>query len=98
MKIGLELLGCIAGVLTTFSYVPQIIRVYKNADISGLSGTFLLLLAAGLVLWIIYGYGKKSLSIGLFSAISLAFIVTILVKYYMVKNSEKDEEKIKYGM
>ena len=91
-KIPLEFIGSLAGILTTVSFLPQTIKVYKNGDIAGLSGIFLLILALGLVIWVLYGYMKKSMSIMIFSALQLTFIITILVKYYMVKNENKKEK------
>ena len=77
-KIPLEFIGSLAGILTTVSFLPQTIKVYKNGDIAGLSGIFLLILALGLVIWVLYGYRKKSVSIMIFSALQLTFIITIL--------------------
>ena len=96
MNIPLELIGSVAGILTTVSFVPQTIKVYKNDDISGLSGVFLVILGSGLVIWVLYGYRKRSLSIMVFSALQLSFIIIILVKYWMVKNSENQNKKEKY--
>lgn len=91
-KIPLEFIGSLAGILTTISFLPQTIKVYKNGDIGGLSDIFLIILAVGLVIWVLYGHRKKSMSITIFSALQLIFIITILVKYYMVKNENKKEK------
>lgn len=59
----LEYLGLIAGLLTTFAIVPQIMRVYKLKhahDISLLYNTTMLI---GILFWLAYGIisGRPSL-------------------------------------
>jgi MtN3 and saliva related transmembrane protein len=50
-----EYLGYIGGVLTTFCFVPQIIRVFKLKSAREISLLFTILLLFGAVFWLIYG-------------------------------------------
>ena len=50
-----ELVGMIAGTLTTLAYVPQVVKVWRSRSARDLSlGTFLLM-NAGILLWLVYG-------------------------------------------
>lgn len=51
----IDLLGYSAGFLTTFSVSPQLIYSYRTGDVKSFKLKFLLMLAAGLFLWGVYG-------------------------------------------
>lgn len=48
--------GSLAAALTTFSFIPQIIKVYKHKSAKDVSLITLMQLATGVFLWIIYGF------------------------------------------
>ena len=50
-----EYLGIIAGLLTTFSLVPQIIRVYKLKSAREISLLFNTSMLLGVIIWLVYG-------------------------------------------
>ena len=50
-----QLLGISAGILTTISFLPQVIKTWKSRSAKDLSLMMLLLLMLGVVLWLIYG-------------------------------------------
>jgi MtN3 and saliva related transmembrane protein len=64
-----ELMGHLAGVLTTFSASPQLWYSYRTHDVASFDLTFLLMLATGLFLWAVYGMLIGSLPIVLFNLI-----------------------------
>ena len=57
------LTGYIAGTLTTISFVPQVLRAWKLKETRDLSLAMLLLFAAGILLWTLYGIWMASLPI-----------------------------------
>jgi MtN3 and saliva related transmembrane protein len=59
-----EYLGLFAGLLTTFSTVPQIIRVYKLKHAQEISWVYTSMLTIGVCIWLAYG-----IALGLFSLI-----------------------------
>jgi MtN3 and saliva related transmembrane protein len=77
----LELLGYLAGILTTFSASPQLYYSYTTKDVKSLNLTFMGMLIAGLALWAIYGMVIKSLPIIIFNAIG----VTLWIPLYWMK-------------
>jgi MtN3 and saliva related transmembrane protein len=64
-----ELIGHAAGVLTTFSASPQLYYSYRSGDVASFDLKFLLMLAAGLFLWAVYGIVIGSLPVIVFNLI-----------------------------
>ena len=64
-----ELVGHLAGVLTTFSASPQLWYSYRTRDVASFDLKFLLMLATGLFLWALYGVMIGSLPIVVFNLI-----------------------------
>lgn len=80
----IELIGSIAGFLTTISMVPQVIKVARTKKVDGLSGAYFLILFSGIILWIFYGYLKDSPSLVVANLISgglVSFILYSIHKY-----------------
>ncbi|HMV37407.1 MAG TPA: SemiSWEET family transporter, partial [Turneriella sp.] len=50
-----EVLGFIAGMITTISFVPQVVRIYRIKSGRDISLWMMLLFALGVTLWLIYG-------------------------------------------
>ena len=50
-----EILGLLGGALTTFGYIPQLVRILKLKSAREISLSFTLLLFLGATCWFIYG-------------------------------------------
>ena len=50
-----EAIGLIAGTLTTFSFLPQVIKAYRSRSCGDLSFGMLGLFSLGVSLWLLYG-------------------------------------------
>ncbi len=81
----IELIGFIAGILTTSGYIPQIYAVIKQKNAKGLSGLFLLIMGIGISLWLFYGIVKDSLAIIFANAFSL-FCIMVL-GFYKIRDN-----------
>ncbi|MHB9154373.1 MAG: SemiSWEET family sugar transporter [Endomicrobiales bacterium] len=81
----INLLGLLAGTLTTFSFVPQVIRTWKTKSAKDVSLAMLLILAAGVFLWIIYGVRMRALPIILANSATLVLILLVLFLKYKYK-------------
>lgn len=64
-----ELIGHLAGVLTTFSASPQLMYSFRTRDVASFDLKFLLMLAMGLFLWAVYGILIGSLPIIVFNLV-----------------------------
>lgn len=85
-------------VLLTFSYVPQVINLYRTKSTKGISMSFWYILDGSLILLFIlaldsyFQTGDTGLVIAQFLNLVLALIVTSQVMYYK-KQEEKEKEK-----
>lgn len=80
MTANYELIGFIAGVFTTFAFLPLVIKVFRTKSTSEFSNGWLAMSLAGLFLWAFYGLVIQSLPVILFNFLSLSFVVIIV--YY----------------
>lgn len=72
------LIGYFAGILTTLSFVPQVIRAWKLKETRDLSLAMLLLFALGVLLWTLYGIWTGSLPIIAANLITFILILVLL--------------------
>lgn len=54
----ISMIGVAAAGLTTFSFLPQIVRAYRTKSMGDVSRHLMSMFATGSVLWIIYGIFK----------------------------------------
>jgi len=73
-----EYLGLLAGFLTTFSMVPQIVRVFRLKSAREISTSFTVLLLAGMLLWLAYGVVGGLLSVIVWNTVAAALVATLL--------------------
>ena len=73
-----EWTGYIAAVLTTVSFVPQVIKIYKTRETAGISLVMYLVFVSGIGMWLLYGFFLGELPI------ILANSVTLLLSGYIL--------------
>jgi len=77
-----ELLGFIAAIITTASFVPQVYKTWKSKSVESLSLTMYIAFFIGIVLWLIYGIHLNSLPMILANSItSLLALLLIIFKF-----------------
>ena len=84
-----SLIGAAAAFCTTVSYIPQLKKVWTTGETGDLSLKMLLLLAAGLALWMIYGFMRADLVIIAANAVSLALLSCII--FFKLREKVPDE-------
>ena len=50
-----EALGIAAGICTTISFVPQVLKVWRSRSAADISLAMFLIFTAGVALWFVYG-------------------------------------------
>ena len=75
----ITLLGLVAAVCTTSSFLPQAIKTIRTKHTKDLSLPMYTVLTTGLLLWLIYGIFLKDIPIILANSISLVLTTIILV-------------------
>ncbi len=51
----IEMLGLAAGTITSITFLPQVLHVYKSKSAKDISLNMLLLLLLGVLMWLAYG-------------------------------------------
>lgn len=71
-------LGFMAGTLTTLSFIPQAHKAWRTRSCDDLSWGMLLALAAGVVLWLVYGLMLGAAPIIATNAVTLVLLLVII--------------------
>lgn len=74
-----EILGFLAAVCTTASFVPQVWHILKTRDTRALSLMMYLLFTVGVVLWLVYGIMIGSIPVIAANSITLVLALVILI-------------------
>ena len=72
-------IGLMAAFLTTFAYVPQVVRAWRTRSTRDIALPTLLVLALGLLLWLIYGLLLSDLPLIAANMVTLVLVMMILV-------------------
>ena len=78
------LVGLSAGILTTTSFLPQLIKAYRTKSTGDISALMFAVVSIGFALWLVYGILIRSLPIILANSVSLtlaSIILALKVKY-----------------
>jgi MtN3 and saliva related transmembrane protein len=75
---GIEWLGIIAGLLTTFALVPQIIRVYKLKHANEISLLYTTTMFIGVIIWLVYGIMQGLVSLIIWNTIGSILNIWLL--------------------
>jgi MtN3 and saliva related transmembrane protein len=76
----ISLIGMFAGICTTVSFLPQVIKTWREKNADGLSVQMFSIFTTGVTLWLTYGILKKDLAIILSNSITL--VLSALLLYF----------------
>lgn len=85
---GIDILGYAAGAITTLTFLPQVIKTYKEKSAKDVSLNMFLIAAINEVMWIIYGALKSDRVIILTNAVVLAMSLTMI--FFKLKYGKKE--------
>ena len=90
------MLGLVAGMLTTVSFIPQISKGYRTKRMNVVSLTMPILLSSGMALWFFYGLVLGDIPIMLWNLIALGLNITVIfliIRYrrIQVRSNSADE-------
>lgn len=80
----LDLIGSVAAVCTTVSFVPQLVRVWRRKSAADISLSMFLLFSFGVACWLVFGICLGSVPVIAANAVTLALALAILalkIKY-----------------
>jgi len=73
-----DLIGAVAGTLSTIAFVPQAWRIWKTRSARDLSLPMYLIFTSGVVLWLLYGVVLGALPIIVCNGVTLVLAGTVL--------------------
>ena len=74
----IEYVGLVASTLATLAFLPQVVRTWRSRSADYFSLATLLMLEAGVCLWIFYGVWREAPAIWLGTGVTLALVGCIL--------------------
>ena len=73
-----DLIGLLAGVLTTIAFVPQLLKIYATKSGKDVSARMFVMFSAGVALWLVYGIMIRSLPVIIANVVTLALALAIM--------------------
>ncbi|MBU0726533.1 MAG: SemiSWEET transporter [Alphaproteobacteria bacterium] len=73
-----DLIGTLAGALTTFSFLPQVIKTWRSRSTRDISLTMFTVFFTGALLWLVYGMLLESFPIILANAVTMVLVTTVI--------------------
>ena len=83
---GVDLLGAIAGAITTLTFLPQVIKTIKDKSVKDISLMMFVIAAVNEAMWIIYGVLKDDWVIILTNAVILCLSLTVIYLKFAYTN------------
>lgn len=80
-----DLIGMLAGSLTTISLVPQALKIWKTRSAEDISFGMFTLFAMGVVLWLAYGILIQAMPIILANSVTLVLAMTIIIMKWLFR-------------
>ena len=74
-----QVVGFVAGALTAFAFLPQLLKTWRTRSCGDLSITMLGAQSAGVGLWILYGVFIDSFPVILSNAVTLTMCLVLLL-------------------
>jgi MtN3 and saliva related transmembrane protein len=73
-----DVLGMIAGTLTTIAFVPQVVKTWRSKSTHDISYGMFILFSLGLLLWLAYGIVIDAMPIIVSNLVTLVLALVIL--------------------
>jgi len=81
----IDLLGSLAGSLTTLSFLPQVAKTWRSGSAKDISLGMFVLYCAGVILWLVYGVFLMAWPIILSNAMTL--VLSGLILWFKIKET-----------
>jgi len=75
----LNVLGFVAGVLTTAAFIPQVLKIWRSRSARDISLGMYTVFTSGVVLWLVYGVALGSMPIIVANVLTLVLSLAVLV-------------------
>lgn len=82
------IIGILAALLTSFSYVPQVRKMWQRRSAKDVSNITIFQMGLGCILWLIYGISLTDFVIIGANVVAIGTLVTGIVLYYRYRVKE----------
>ena len=72
-------IGFVAGILTAFAFLPQVLKTWRTRSSGDLSAMMLTAQSTGVALWIVYGIAIGSTPVIVANAVTLTLCLALVV-------------------
>jgi MtN3 and saliva related transmembrane protein len=79
-----DIVGMLAAIITTASFLPQVYKTWKTKDTKALSLTTYIAFFIGVMLWTVYGFYLNSIPMiaaNIITGISILILIRLKLKY-----------------
>ena len=80
-----QIVGLIAGVFTSVSSIPQLIKIIKEKKVEDLSVGMVIVLISGIAIWVYYGILRNDWPVILTNSFSFIINIILLILYKIYK-------------
>ncbi|MBD3426121.1 MAG: hypothetical protein GF409_02695 [Candidatus Omnitrophica bacterium] len=88
-RLHISLIGFAAGICTTLSFVPQVVKILRTKRARDISLYMYIILTLGIFLWLVYGILIGEFPIVLANGITLCFCLMVLVSKAVYSRGDK---------
>lgn len=85
-----EMIGAVAGSLTTLAFVPQVVKTLRTRQTRDISTAMWLMFCAGVALWLVYGVLLGAWPVIIANALTLALAAVVLA----IKLANRHRDKV----
>lgn len=75
----IDAFGFAAATLTSLAFLPQVLKVWRTRSADDLSVGMITAQTSGVALWLVYGFGVRSLPVIFSNSVTLAVMVVLAV-------------------
>ena len=80
-----DVLGMVAGTLTTVAFVPQVLKTWRSKSAKDVSYSMFLIFTAGVLCWLFYGIVINAAPIIIANSVTLVLAFTMLVMKFIYR-------------
>ena len=85
--------GAVAAALTSFGFVPQILKMWRTKSVRDVSPIMIVQFIAGVLLWTVYGVHLRDPVVMAANLVSLATLIVVLLLYFRFFKRDNTENR-----
>lgn len=84
----IDLVGLVAGSLTTLSFIPQVLKIWRTKFGTDISAGMFVLFSLGVLLWLIYGLALAARPVIIANAATLVLALIVMVLKFRYRQTK----------